>query len=146
MIRSHGLHGEVLVALSTDRAERAVAGSSFVTERGDLVVTATRPHQKRLLMHFEGVVDRAGADGLRGTVLWAEPIDDEATLWVHELIGCSVIDQGGVGRGVVVSVIDNPAADLLELDSGALVPVNFVVSGPENDQVHVEVPDGLFEL
>jgi 16S rRNA processing protein RimM len=43
-------------------------------------------------------------------------------------------------------VQDNPAADLLVLDDGALVPVVFVVGGPEDGVVHVDVPDGLFEL
>ncbi len=146
MIRPHGLHGEVLVALSTDRPERSVVGASFVTRGGELVVRATRPHKDRHLMFFDGVVDRTGAEELRGTVLWAPTLEDDEVLWVHELIGATVIDQHGVERGSVISVIDNPAADLMELDSGALVPVNFVVGGPESDQVHVDVPDGLFEL
>jgi 16S rRNA processing protein RimM len=51
-----------------------------------------------------------------------------------------------VDRGVVTAVQANPAADLLVLDSGALVPVVFVVSGPEDGEVLVDVPDGLFEL
>ena len=49
-------------------------------------------------------------------------------------------------RGVVRAVQDNPASDLLVLDSGALVPLTFVVGGPSDGVVHVEVPDGLFEL
>jgi len=46
-------------------------------------------------------------------------------------------------------VIDNPAADLLELDSGALVPATFV-SAIDTDTVPtvvtIDPPDGLFEL
>ncbi|MCZ7629900.1 MAG: hypothetical protein M5U19_12995 [Microthrixaceae bacterium] len=45
-----------------------------------------------------------------------------------------------------MSVLDNPAADLTELDSGALVPVNFIAAGPQHGELTVEVPDGLFEL
>ena len=42
-------------------------------------------------------------------------------------------------------MIDNPAADLLELDSGALVPVVFVTEqSPE--RIVIDPPDGLFEL
>ena len=52
----------------------------------------------------------------------------------------------GVDRGVVTAVQANPAADLLVLDSGALVPVVFVVGGPADGEVLVDVPDGLFEL
>lgn len=144
--RSHGLRGEVLVDLLSDRPERRVVGASFVTHGRDLVVVESRAHLKRWLMRFEGFVDRPGADELRGTGLWAEPIEDEGTLWVHDLIGCAVRDQNGVTRGNVVCVLDNPAADIMELDSGALVPVNFIVSGPEHSEVLVDVPDGLFDL
>lgn len=144
--RGHGLRGEVLVELTSDRPERSVVGATFVTDSGDLVVAEARPHQLRWLMRFEGVTDRPAADDLRGIVLWAEPIEDEGTLWVHDLIGCAVRDQRGVARGTVVSVLDNPAADIMELDSGALVPVNFIVAGPENTEVVVDVPDGLFDL
>jgi len=42
-------------------------------------------------------------------------------------------------------VLDNPANDLLELDTGHLVPVTFVVSLVEG-VVTVEAPDGLFDL
>ena len=52
----------------------------------------------------------------------------------------------GTGRGTVESVQSNPASDLLVLDSGALVPVVFVVDGPSDGVLTVEVPDGLFAL
>ena len=48
---------------------------------------------------------------------------------MHELVGARVVDAGGVDRGLVVTVVANPASDLLELDSGALVPLRFVVGG-----------------
>ena len=67
-------------------------------------------------------------------------------LWVHELVGAVVVDQSGVERGTVGRVVANPASDLLELDSGALVPVRFVTSLRPGVRVDVEVPDGLFDL
>ena len=36
--------------------------------------------------------------------------------------------------------------DLLVLDTGALVPVVFVVGTPTDGVVQVDTPDGLFEL
>ncbi len=144
--RSHGLRGEVLVDLTSGHAKRRQVGAIFTTNAGELVVSESRPHKNRWLMRFEGVVNRESADALRGTVLFAHPIDDEGVLWVHELIGAAVVDQDGVVRGTVVSVLDNPAADIMELDSGALVPVTFVVSGPADGTVEVAVPEGLFDL
>ena len=43
-------------------------------------------------------------------------------------------------------LVENPASDLLELDGGTLVPVQFVVSHTPNDKIHVDAPVGLFDL
>jgi len=67
------------------------------------------------------------------------------TLWVHELIGSTVREVSGTERGVVEAVVANPASDLLELDSGDLVPLTFVVEFV-NGVVLIDVPDGLFDL
>ena len=77
----------------------------------------------------------------------SEPIDDpeDDTLWVHELVGARVIDQHGVDHGAVVSVLDNPASDLLELEDGQLVPVTFLVDHVPGRRIEVEVPVGLLE-
>jgi 16S rRNA processing protein RimM len=76
--------------------------------------------------------------------LYAEPKATDGELYVHELIGCTVVDQGGTARGTVTSVEANPASDLLVLDSGALVPARFVTECRDRT-VRVEVPEGLFE-
>lgn len=112
-----------------------------------LVVESSRPHQDRWLVTFRGIGDRNGAERLKGLVLRAEPLtDDEGTLWVHELVGCRVFSADGVERGVIEAVQANPAADLLVLDTGHLVPVVFVTAPPQDGVVHVDVPDGLFDL
>jgi hypothetical protein len=41
--------------------------------------------------------------------------------------------------------MSNPASDLLELDSGALVPVVFVVE-QASGRVTIDPPEGLLEL
>lgn len=144
--KSHGLRGEVVVLLSSDRAERVAPGATLHSDRGPLVVASSRPHQDRWVVAFEGVHGREASDLLRGLVLRGEPIDDPDALWVHELIGCRVVDADGADRGAVEAVQANPAADLLVLDSGALVPVVFVVGAPADGVVHVDTPPGLFEL
>ena len=56
------------------------------------------------------------------------------------------LSQDGTARGTVTRLVENPASDLLELDSGTLVPVQFVVSHTPNDKIHVDAPVGLFDL
>ena len=144
--KAHGLRGEVVVKLTSDRSERVAPGAQFSTDRGTLTVRSSRPHQDRWVVVIEGVESREAAEALRGLVLHGEPIDDPDELWVHELVGCTVRTVDGVDRGVVESVMDNPAADLLVLDTGALVPVVFVVGTPHDGVIQVDTPDGLFEL
>ena len=86
------------------------------------------------------------ADGLRGTELYAAPLDDPDALWVHELIGSIVEDTGGTVLGTVVEVEANPASDLLVLDGGGLIPLRFVVASDPGVRVTVDVPDGLLDL
>lgn len=142
--RAHGVRGEVVVALRTDRRERLGVGSELWAGERRLVVEAARPLRDRWLVRFGGVEDRAAAEALTGAVLAAEPIDDPEALWVHDLIGTRVVEQDGTERGCVVAVVDNPASDLLELDSGALVPAVFVV-GCTGGVTTVAAPAGLFD-
>jgi 16S rRNA processing protein RimM len=143
--RTHGVRGEVVVVLTTDRLERLAPGATLHSDAGELVVAAARPHRDRWIVAFEGRRDREAAELLRGLVLRAEPLDDPDELWVHELVGATVATPSGTRLGTCVAVVANPAADLLELEGGALIPVVFVVDrGP--GWVTVDPPEGLFDL
>ncbi len=143
--RAHGIHGEVVVDLVTDRDERTRPGAVFHTDAGPLTLAAARPHQHRWLFRFEGVADRTAAERLAGLVLRAEPLHDPDELWVHHLVGSDVVDRRtGISRGRCTAVQANPAHDLLVLESGALVPVVFVVSCADGVTV-IDPPDGLFD-
>jgi 16S rRNA processing protein RimM len=143
--RAHGVRGDVFVHLTTDRNERVAVGSRLKAGSNWLTITASSPSNDRWRVHFEGIDSRNAAEALARTVLLAEPIDDPDVLWVHRLIGAEVVEAGGPHRGRCVAVVDNPASDLLELESGALVPVRFVVSVADG-VVTIEPPDGLFDL
>lgn len=146
MARPHGLRGEVVVDLVSNRAERARAGAVFATDIGELRVREARPFGGRWLMTFEAVDDLASAERLRGTVLKARPLEDGGALWVHELVGAKVVRHGdGSTVGRVRAVVANPASDLLELEDGTLVPIRFVVGAGEG-RVEVDPPPGLLDL
>jgi 16S rRNA processing protein RimM len=145
--RAHGVTGQLYVSLITDRVERLAPGARLLSGSQWLTVVESRQQQRRWLVRFEGVVDRTSAEKLTNSVLQAEPLteDDDDALWVHELIGSRVVDQQGIERGTCIAVIDNPAHDILELDTGALIPVIFVVSCSDGVAV-VDPPEGLFDL
>ena len=131
--------------LVTNRTERLDPGSVLQTKRGPMTVVSSRPHQGHWIVLFDGVPDRTAAEGLRNLVLLAEPLDDPDALWVHELVGCTVVDQEGAEHGVVTAVEANPASDLLVLESGALVPLRFVTERAPG-RVVIDPPEGLLDL
>lgn len=143
--RAHGLKGEVVVRLSTNREDRVAKGSRLMVPDQVVTVRSARPKDGDHLVSFEGITTREAADQLRGLELRAEPLDDPDEVWIHELIGLAVVDQTGQDRGEVIEVHANPASDLLVLDSGSLVPMVFVVD-VESTRIVVDVPDGLFDL
>jgi 16S rRNA processing protein RimM len=150
VVKPHGLKGEVIVAMVTNRPEERLApGFVLAGDRGDLTVRSATPHQGRWIVGFVGIDDRDQAEALRGTVLRAEPLsdadDDGDTLWVHELIGSEVVGVDGRSYGTVESVEANPASDLLVLPGGKLVPLVFVVTGPIGGRLVIDPPAGLLD-
>ena len=144
--RPHGLRGDIFVQLTTDRRERVEPGAELFARGQRLQVVSSRvAGNGRIIARFEQIPDRTEAERWTNVELFAAPIDDPDALWVHQLIGQRVVDQDGVDRGVCTAVLANPAAEILELDTGALVPSNFIASTADGT-IEVDVPDGLFEL
>jgi 16S rRNA processing protein RimM len=143
--KAHGVRGQVNVQLASDRPERLVPGARWFARGGWLTVVTATPQQDRWLVTFREIHDRLGAQRYTNTPIYAEPVDDPEELWVHELIGTPVVETDGTARGTCVAVVENPAADLLELDSGALVPVVFVTEHSA-ERIVIDPPAGLFEL
>jgi 16S rRNA processing protein RimM len=144
--RPHGLRGDVVVTLVTDRLERLAPGSVLDADGRALHVAASRSHQRNHIVSFEEITDREAAESLQGVTLRAAPIDDPNELWVHELIGARVVGVDGADVGAVESVEANPASDMLVLDNGALVPAAFIVEQRDDGTVVIDPPEGLFEL
>jgi 16S rRNA processing protein RimM len=160
IVRPHGIRGEVVVQVTTDDpAARFAAGSELATTGPQsLRIEAVRPHQGRLIVAFEGVLDRDAAEGLRGIRLCVDSTeidepDDPDEFHDFQLLGLAVVDVDGAQLGEVVRVDHGPAADLLvvRLTDGreALVPfVRAIV--PTVDlpagRVVLTPPPGLLEL
>ncbi len=133
-----------------------------------IIVKAARPHKKKYIVSFEGIGSRNEAEELKGQKLFAIPIslsistsNDTSTstsadastpmgdlsgarFFLHELVGCEVVDQHNKSYGKVIELQPNPASDLLVLESGALVPSVFIKSVSDG-KINVDAPDGLFD-
>lgn len=150
--RAHGVRGDLYVELITDRTERVAVGARLQGRGKWLTVESARPAGSRWLVHFAGIADRTAAETYVNTPLLAEalPALSADGMYVRDLIGAEVVgvevvgvDQQAYGR--CVAVVANPAHDLLELESGALVPVVFIVETSPG-RIVIAPPDGLFDL
>ena len=145
--KAHGLKGEVVVDLVSDYPEvRLAPGSRLWTGEQELVVRSSRPFQQRWLVQVEGVHDRTGAERLAGRTLSAEPLEDPEALWVHQLIGSRVVEQGsGAERGPRRRRRGQPGSRAAGAGLGALVPIVFVQSC-EDGVTLITPPEGLFDV
>lgn len=164
--KPHSLRGEVTVQVHTDDPQaRFVPGAVFLTEAAsgsgvprELTLTSARLHNGTWLLAFEGIPDRTGAEGLRGTRLLvdAEDVEDEGdedAWYEEELVGLRAVDADGNQLGTVSGLEVGPAQDLLvlALPGGGTAYVPFVSEiVPEVDveagRVVVNPPPGLLEL
>jgi 16S rRNA processing protein RimM len=158
---AHGVRGEVVVHAFTDQPEqRFAAGSVLIAEpaeRGPLTVASARWQGRRLVVGFAGVVDRAGAQLLRGTQLFIAAserpdLDDPDDFYDTDLIGLAAATVDGRALGPVRDVVHAPATDYLVIEVAgrdrlvpfvaAMVPSVDISAGT----VLVDPPEGLFDL
>ncbi|MEU9989489.1 ribosome maturation factor RimM [Streptomyces sp. NPDC048045] len=135
--RAHGIKGEVTVEVRTDEPElRLAPGAVLATDpasAGPLTIATGRVHSGRLLLRFEGVGDRNGAEALRNTLLIAE-IDpevlpeDEDEYYDHQLIDLDVVTEDGTEVGRITEISHLPSQDLfiVERPDGSEVMIPFV--------------------
>jgi 16S rRNA processing protein RimM len=131
--RPHGVRGEVAVELRTDEPERRFVPGQVLLEEGgnrQLTVRSVRHHSGRLLVSFAELVDRAGAEAVRGMLLTAAVEPDERPaepdeFYDRHLIGLRATTPEGAEVGRVRSVLHLPAQEVLEIETVAgprLVP------------------------
>lgn len=137
----------------SDDPHRFDAGSVLIREDGStLTIESSRPHNNRLLVKFEGVDDREGADDLRGALYVTPDARRELEpdeFWMDDLAGCKVQLVDGDEVGTVTRVVPGAAQDLLEIETSSglrLVPIvkEFVIEVDlDHMLVRIDPPEGL---
>ncbi|WTW97522.1 ribosome maturation factor RimM [Streptomycetaceae bacterium NBC_01309] len=160
--RAHGIRGQVSVEVRTDEPElRLAPGAVLMTDppsAGPLTIASGKVHSGRLLLMFEGVADRNGAEALRNVLLIAEVDPDELPedpeeFYDHQLVGLDVVLADGTEVGEVHEVAHLPSQDLLIVRrraDGREVMVPFVEEFvPEIDleeqRIVITPPPGLID-
>ena len=158
--RPHGIKGAVSVEVRTDDPEgRLAPGMSLRTDppaAGPLTVVDGRVHSGRLLLRFEGCLDRTDAERLRGVLLVADVDPDERPadpeeFYDHQLVGLAVRTVDGQHVGELREVLHLPGQDVLAVrrPAGDEVLVPFVSQFVPTVDVAgavivVDPPPGLF--
>ncbi|MEU1937558.1 ribosome maturation factor RimM [Streptomyces coeruleorubidus] len=135
--RAHGIKGEVTVEVRTDEPELRLAPGAVLTTDpasvGPLTIETGRVHSGRLLLRFEGVSDRTGAEALRNTLLIAdvdpeELPEGEDEYYDHQLIDLDVVTADGTEVGRITEISHLPTQDLfiVERPDGSEVMIPFV--------------------
>lgn len=157
--RAHGIKGEVTVEVRTDEPEvRLGPGAVLATDpatAGPLTIESGKVHSGRLLLRFEGVRDRNGAEALRNVLLIAEvdpaelPEDPEE-FYDHQLVDLDVVTVDGIEVGRILEISHLPGQDLLivERPDGTEVMIPFVSEivpeiDLENQRAVIDPPPGL---
>lgn len=158
VVKAHGIRGEVVLHPLSDVDGRFDVGVVVTIAGRRYPVTASRPHQGRVLLGLDGVTDRSAAEALRGREVLAAPVplDDHDTFFAHELVGMEVRHVAGHQLGVVTALIELPEAagyDLLEVTHHGrtwLLPAadelcEAVVAEDGSTILVVDPPEGLLE-
>lgn len=171
IVKAHGISGELVVDVRTDdpqgrfevgnrlllRPSRQSRQPAPPAER-QVEVESARPHGARLLVRLVGVVDRDGADALRGNLFLVDsadlpPIDDPDEFYDHELEGLAVRTVDGTEVGSVTEVLHTAGGEVLSVRTvenvEVLVPfVSAIVTSVSRKAglIEIDPPDGLLDL
>ena len=118
--RPHGIDGAFFVEQPSGDARWWKTGARFFAGGAAVEVVAHRTSSGRPVIKVEPAVER-------GVVLEVDRVDLPATAedeyYAFELVGLQVVEETGRSLGTVEAVTPGVANDVLELDSGVLLPM-----------------------
>jgi 16S rRNA processing protein RimM len=142
--RPHGLDGSFFVDGASERDDVFARGAVlFVGGEPSTVVASKRGSQNRPVIKLDRRVDRGADLSVPRDTLPALG-DDE--YYTFQLIGLAVEDEGGRVVGRVSDVLEYPANDVLELDSGLSLPlVEACIRKVDVDDGRIVIAPGFAE-
>ena len=118
--KSHGLDGSFVVEDASDEPERFAVGAELVVDGEPAKVVAAKQARGRPVIRLDRRVPRGSVLEVPRSSL--APVGDDE-YYVFQLVGLRVEDEGGALLGTVTDVAPGVANDVLELDSGLLLPM-----------------------
>jgi 16S rRNA processing protein RimM len=120
--KAHGLDGAFFVEAPSDREEVFADGATlYAGGEPATVVLSRRGSGGRPVIRLDRHVERGTELAVARATL--PELDDADEFYVFQLVGLSVEEESGRLLGRVRDVLEYPANDVLELDSGASLPL-----------------------
>lgn len=139
--RPHGLSGAFVVEEASEDPERFAAGARVYVGREPAEIVEAKRAGGRLVVRL----DRDAPRGTQIEVPVGElPPPGEGGFYVFQLVGATVEEEGGHVLGRVQDVHPGVANDVLELDSGIVLPmVEECVLAVDIEQGRIVVSPGF---
>ena len=120
MGKPHGLDGSFFVEHASEDETRFAVGATLAVDGEPAKVVGSKRSRGRPVIRL----DRDAPRGAELAVPRAElPPPGEGEFYAFELVGLEVAEEGGRALGRVAAVQPGVANDVLELDSGELLPL-----------------------
>ena len=147
---AHGIKGEVRLKLFGQGADSLSKHKTLFVGDAPCRLLAVKNSGKTAIARFEGVSDRSAAEALRGSLVEIDrdalPPLDEGEYYHADLIGLPCFDAAGAPCGIVVTVENFGAGDLLEIQSEngkrALIPFTPGIADLQDSRIILD-PDFL---
>jgi 16S rRNA processing protein RimM len=118
--KPHGLDGSFFVEHGSEDEERFAVGATLHVDGEPAKVVGSKRSRGRAVIRL----DREAARGAELAVPKSElPPPEEGTYYEFQLVGLEAEEEGGRALGRVTAVQPGLANDVLELDSGLLLPL-----------------------
>jgi 16S rRNA processing protein RimM len=118
--RPHGVGGAFVVEDASEDPERFAVGSELLVGGEQARVEESKRAGGRVVIRLDRRAERGSALEVPRSSL---PATEEDEYYVADLIGLEVVEQEGRPLGKVRDVANYAANDVLELDSGLLLPL-----------------------
>ena len=118
--KPHGLDGSFVVEEASEDPQRFEPGAVLRAGGEQVRVEERKRSGGRLVIRLDRSVPRGTRLEIPRSEL-AEP--EPGSYYVFQLVGLEVEEEGGRRLGVVTDVAPGPANDVLELDTGLLLPL-----------------------
>ena len=147
IIGAHGIRGEVKVKSFTAIPSAFASYGPLTASDGHIFeIARSKPASGHFICTLKTVTDRNQAEALKGTELLVArdklPKLQDGEFYLSDLKDKDLVAEGK-SLGPIIGFENYGAGDLMELESGLLIPVSFIRA--VNAAVSVELPDGYLD-